>query len=133
MMFANRENVETGRVCKLRSRQDLRQALPGADRVARPRFRHEVAERIEPQLECRIHRIAASLLIAEYSICRELAFEPPRRLLEYSQQRYDLHQPADDLMNCVGALQQFLPLFADATGEQKDENHERRYDRIRPD
>src|SRR6202451_804484 len=62
MMFANCENVEARRICKLRCREDLRQALLGADRIARLRFRHEVAERIEPQLECPIHRIAAYLL-----------------------------------------------------------------------
>jgi hypothetical protein len=34
MMFANRENIETRHVCKLRRREELRQALLGADRVA---------------------------------------------------------------------------------------------------
>ena len=63
-MFADRENVETRRIGKLRCRKDLRQALLRADRIARLRLRHKVAERVEPQLECRIHRIAASLPIA---------------------------------------------------------------------
>jgi hypothetical protein len=64
MMFADRENIETRRIGKLRCRKDFRHALLCADSLARLRFRHKVAERIEPQLECRIHRIAASLLIA---------------------------------------------------------------------
>ena len=50
MMFADRENIETRRIGKLRCRKDLRQALLGAW----PRFRHKVAERIEPQFECRL-------------------------------------------------------------------------------
>jgi hypothetical protein len=64
MMFADRENIETRRIGKLRCRKDLRQALLGADRVARLRFRHKVAKRIEPQFECHTHRIAASLVTA---------------------------------------------------------------------
>jgi hypothetical protein len=70
MMFANRENIETRHVCKLRCREDLGQALLGADRSARLRFRHEVAERIEPQIEYRIHRIAAYLLSIIFDLTR---------------------------------------------------------------
>jgi hypothetical protein len=58
MMFADREDIETRRVGKLRGLKDFLKPLLGADRLARRRARHQVAERIEPQLEC--HRIAAS-------------------------------------------------------------------------
>ena len=48
LVFANRESIETGHVCKLRCREDPRQALLGADRFASRCFRHEVAERTSP-------------------------------------------------------------------------------------
>jgi hypothetical protein len=58
MMFADREDIETRRVGKFCCLKDLLKPLLGADRLARRRVRHQVAECVEPQLEC--HWIAAS-------------------------------------------------------------------------
>ena len=60
-MFADREDIETRRIGKLRGREDSRKPLLGADRLAAVRIRHQVAERLEPQLNA----IAASLLLVE--------------------------------------------------------------------
>jgi len=68
MMLADRKDIETRRIGKLRCRKNLRQALLRADRLARLHVRHKVAERIESQFERRFHRIDASLVIGQHSL-----------------------------------------------------------------
>jgi len=61
-MFTDCEDIETRRVGKFCGLKDFLKPLLGADRLARRRVRHQVAERVEPQLEC--HLVAASPPIA---------------------------------------------------------------------